>query len=274
MGYEIYGRLKTHDLELQQRKDRKSRKAKYVALKAEMKPVKSIHSNSSKGKGRYIEIGSDESKIKTNVNSDTDFNEDSTDSEMKEMGAMLVKSFKKFKSRKFIKQGNTSRQVSNSDKKERYNKKPGKYFRSGTIDKSKVKCYNYDVMGYFAADCRKVKVIKSRGKAIITSQKKWDDSSDSDRGINYALMDNTEADSENSDKVLEVVYDFDTENFPKLKSFLKSLHISFKSQSLENSRIKSKMKDLSIRNKHFEAKLLFMTQVKKECDDARNMKIR
>ena len=51
---ELYGMLKTHDLELQQRKNRKSTKVKQVALKVDSKPAaaKERNSNFTKRKGK------------------------------------------------------------------------------------------------------------------------------------------------------------------------------------------------------------------------------
>ena len=58
------------------------------------------------------------------------------------------------------------------------------------------------------------------------------DFSDSHEEVNYALMVNVEIESPPSEKVPNVVYNFDTDNMVKLKSFLKSLHLSSKSQTL------------------------------------------
>ena len=50
------------------------------------------------------------------------------------------------------------------------------------------------------------------------------------------------------EKVPQNIYSFDTDNMSKLKSFLKSMHINFKSQSLENARLINEMTDLKNRN--------------------------
>ena len=64
-----------------------------------------------------------------------------------------------------------------------------------------------------------------------------DSSESEDEEVNYALMANTEEVIESQEKVSPTFFDFDTDNISELRSFLKSLHISFKSQSLENTRI-------------------------------------
>ena len=57
----------------------------------------------------------------------------------------------------------------------------------------------------------------------------------------------------------------------KLKSFLKSLHISFKSQSLENSRLVKENNELKVKNDHLEAELVVMLETQKECNMAKHM---
>ena len=88
--------LKTHDLELQQRKNRKSSKAKQVALKVDSKPavVKEKNSGYGRRKGKEV-IETDESNTDDESNPD-----DSNTDDMIWMVAMIVKGFKKMKYRK------------------------------------------------------------------------------------------------------------------------------------------------------------------------------
>ncbi|KAK1362941.1 hypothetical protein POM88_038502 [Heracleum sosnowskyi] len=111
-------------------------------------------------------------------------------------------------------------------------------------------------MGHFASECKKT-------KALITSSKDWmDSSSESDTEVvNYALMANTDDTAIPDDKVLNTVFDFDTDNASELRHFLKSLHISFRSQTAENSRILSEMSELRKRNEHLEAEFSLMQKV-------------
>ena len=97
-----YRMLKTHDLELQQRKNRKSSKAKQVALKVDSKPavVKEKNSGYGRRKGKEV-IETDESNTDDELNHDDDSNTyDSSDDDMIQMVAMIVKGFKKLKYRK------------------------------------------------------------------------------------------------------------------------------------------------------------------------------
>ena len=57
----------------------------------------------------------------------------------------------------------------------------------------------------------------------------------------------------------------------ELKSFLKSLHISFKSQSLENVRFIKEMTELKKRNKFLESELVCLTEIEKECVKAKHI---
>ena len=93
---ELYGMLRTHDLELQQRKNMKSRK------EVDSKPavVKEKNSGYGRRKGKEV-IETDELETDNESNPDDDSNtDDSSDDEMILMVAMIVKGFKKMKYRK------------------------------------------------------------------------------------------------------------------------------------------------------------------------------
>ena len=87
---EIYGMLKTHDMELQQRKSRKSNRNKGVALK-----VDSRSSGSMKGKVKtaYPDESSNPDDDSESNTDDSNTDESSSDEDIKEMMAMLVKGF-------------------------------------------------------------------------------------------------------------------------------------------------------------------------------------
>ena len=73
-----------------------------------------------------------------------------------------------------------------------------------------------------------------------------DSSESKDEEVTYALMANTDEVGQSQEKVTPIFFDFDTDNMSELRSFLKSLHISFRHQSLENARIineKSELKE-------------------------------
>ena len=257
---EIYGMLKTHDMELQQRKNRKSNRNKEVALK-----VDSRSSGSMKGKGKtvYPDESSNPDDYSESNTDDSNTDESSSDEDIKEMMAMLVKGFKRMKYRKQKRQFNSSKKFGKSGEKKEKDSNIGK------LDKSKVRCYNCDGMGHFATECKKAK--KTQGKALITGNKDWMDSDSEDEEVSYALMASTdETKAVNPDKVHTTNYNCDLNSVSELRCFLNSLNTSFRSQSLENSILISEANELKKTNDHLEAELIFLLEIKKECEKAKH----
>ena len=117
---EIYGMLKTHDMELQQRKNRKSNMNKGVALK-----IDSRSSGSMKGEGRtaYPDEPSNPDDDSESNTDDSNTDGSSSDEDIEEMMAMLVKGFKRMKYRKQKRQFNSSKKFGKSgEKKEKDSK--------------------------------------------------------------------------------------------------------------------------------------------------------
>ena len=56
-----------------------------------------------------------------------------------------------------------------------------------------------------------------------------------------------------------------------LKSFLKSMHINFKTQSLENAWLINEMTDLKNRNEFLESELACLKEVQEECEKAKHI---
>ena len=225
----IYERLKTHDLEIQHRRNIKSTRTKSVALNSKVKTIENF-SSSTRRKSNHVKRSEVEPEEDSDGNTNKNSDGESSDVEIEEMLAMMVKGFKRMKNRKFRTEGNLSKQTLDDAKAERFKKKDEREKKSRKFDKAKVKCNNYDGMGHFATKCRMAK--SGKLKALISEKKDWMNSSDSDEEVNYALMANVEAESPPSEKVPNVVYNFDSDNMVELKSFLKSLHLSFKSQTL------------------------------------------
>ena len=103
---EIYGRLGTHDLKIQQRNNRKSTRPKFVALNAKAKMVEKF-SRSTRRNIKYVESSELEDEANSDENYDDDSDRNLLDTEMKEMVDMIVKGFTKMKYRKIRKSGNT-----------------------------------------------------------------------------------------------------------------------------------------------------------------------
>ncbi|KAK1372595.1 hypothetical protein POM88_028788 [Heracleum sosnowskyi] len=255
---EIYGILKTYELEIKQKEGVKS-KSKSVALKTELKE-KHVNQKKMKAKARVAV----ESDTNTDADASTDEeSEDDSDKELVQMVAMMVKGFRKMKYGKFRKYVRTSKGNQYSNKKSKFKKN----------DLSKVKCFNCDKMGHYATDCKKPKNGKASGKALVTSSKGWMDSSDSEEEeeVNYALMVEIE---EISKKVPETTYAFDTNNMYVLRSFLKTMHISYNNQSKENIRILSEVADINKRNDYLETELVVLTDTKNLCDKLKRIEIK
>ena len=89
---------------------------------------------------------------------------------------------------------------------------------------------------------------KTQGKALITGNKDWMDSDSEDEEISYALMANAdESKTTATDKVHTTVYNCDLNSVSELRCFLNSLNTSFRSQSLENSRLTDEVNELKKR---------------------------
>ena len=74
-----------------------------------------------------------------------------------------------------------------------------------------------------------------------------------------------------AEKVPLNCYSFDIDDICELKSFLKSLHANFKTQSLENARLINEITDLKERNKFLESELICLNQVQKECEKSKHI---
>ncbi|KAL8103580.1 hypothetical protein AgCh_027960 [Apium graveolens] len=113
---EIYGVLKTHELEMEQMSKRKGSKAGPVTLKVEEKPEEKARMKSySKGKAMIAKSDTESSNSDDDSNPDTesDIDSDQNNSEdMDQMVALLVKSFKKMVYRNFKKGRRFSKKVS------------------------------------------------------------------------------------------------------------------------------------------------------------------
>ncbi|KAL8115209.1 hypothetical protein AgCh_021874 [Apium graveolens] len=264
---DIYGILKTHELEMEQGSKRKGSKARPVTLKVEEKPEEKTRRKSySKGKAMIAKSDTESSNSDDDSNPDSDHN---NNEDMNQMAALLVNSFKKMvyrnfrKGRRFSRKGSSS---SNSDKRNNRRDTDRNEARSGKPDKSKEICYNCDGLGHFAADCRKPRAEKKQ--ALISKKRNWDDSSDSDDGINYALMVNVNVEANNIElKVPHSTLAFDTDDIHELRLFLKTLHVNYRDQILENNRIKSENSVLKKMNDYLETELLSMLKFQKERDN-------
>ncbi|KAL8133484.1 hypothetical protein AgCh_008806 [Apium graveolens] len=96
---EVYGMLRTHDLEVQQRKERKSNKGKFVAMKVNDKASKERSVEVARKKNNLPESDADDSSSNPDDDTDSESDENMTDSDVKQMAALLVKGFKRMQFR-------------------------------------------------------------------------------------------------------------------------------------------------------------------------------
>ncbi|KAL8155215.1 hypothetical protein AgCh_000555 [Apium graveolens] len=255
---EIYGMLKTHELEMEQRSKRKGGKSRTVALKAEEESPKAASSRKDKGKALFIKSETESSSSE----SDDDLDSESlpeTDAD-EEMVKLKFRKGKKF-----------SRKGISSDKKN-FRRSEGRGGKSDRGDYTNVKCYNCGEKGHTSPDCKKVK--GDKGKALVTKQKSWTDTSDSESKENYALMANADKESAESSseaaetKVPQTTYAFHTDDINELRRYLKIMFVSYRDQTLTWERLTSENLAFKKRNDFLEKELVMFHQTQKDRDDA------
>ncbi|KAL8134682.1 hypothetical protein AgCh_009637 [Apium graveolens] len=269
---EIYGMLKTHELEMEQRSKRKGGKSRTVALKAEEEFPKADSSKKDKGKALFIKSDTESSSSESDDDSDSEsLPETDADEEMMKLCALMVKGITKIAYRKFRKGKKFSRKNISFDKKN-FRRSEGRGGKSDRGDYTNVKCYNCGEKGHISPDYRKVK--GDRGKALVTKQKSWTDTSDSESEENYALMANADKESAESSseaaetKVPPTTYAFHTDDINELRRYLKTMFISYRDQTLTCERLTSENFAFKKRNDFLEKELVMFHQTQKDRDDA------
>lgn len=93
-----------------------------------------------------------------------------------------------------------------------------------------------------------------------------DSSNSKNEEVNYAFMtiteDNVTLAATPTNNVHNTLFDFDINNISELKSFLKSLQVSFTSQDLKNTRLLSEISDLNKKNDFLEVELVLILDQK------------
>ncbi|KAL8124629.1 hypothetical protein AgCh_012324 [Apium graveolens] len=269
---EIYGMLKTHELEMEQRSKRKGGKSRKVALKAEEEFPKAASSKKDKGKALFIKSDAESSSSENDDDSDSEsLPETDADEEMMKLCALMVKGITKIAYRKFRKGKKFSRKGISSDKKN-FRRSEGRGGKSDRGDYINVKCYNCGEKGHISPDCKKVK--GDKGKALVTKQKSWTDTSDSESEENYALMANADKESAESSseaaetKVPQTTYAFHTDDINELRRYLKTMFVSYRDQTLTCERLTSENLAFKKRNDFLEKELVMFHQTQKDRDDA------
>ncbi|KAL8097853.1 hypothetical protein AgCh_030822 [Apium graveolens] len=263
---EIYGMLKTHELEMDQRSKRHGRKSRTVALKTEEESPKVAVSKKCKGKALITKSDLDSSSSDDDEDSETEsLSEMDADEEMMKLCALMMKGITKITYRKFRRGKKFSRKSGSSDKKG-FRKSEGRAGKSDRGDYSNVKCYNCGEKGHISRDCKKGK--SNKGKTLVTKKKSWTNTSDYELEENYALMANVDSSFEAADlKVPQTTYAFHTDDITELRSYLKTIFISYRDQTLTCDRLTSENLAFKKRNDYLEKELVMYHQTQKERDD-------
>ncbi|KAL8103912.1 hypothetical protein AgCh_028204 [Apium graveolens] len=153
---EIYGMLKTYELEMDQRSKRHRRKSRTIALNAEEESPKVAVSKKGKGKALIIKSDSESSSSDNNDSETESLPEVDADEEMMKLCALMVKGITKIAYKKFRRGKKFSRKGRSSDKKG-FKKSEGKGGKSDRGDYSNVKCYNCGEKDHIYPDCKKGK---------------------------------------------------------------------------------------------------------------------
>ena len=107
---DIFGRLKTYELEMEQRNKRHGGKPKPVALKSQEETAVK-----NKGKAHVTKTDTESSNSDDDSNSDIFSDSEDSDTEMMQLAALMVKSFKKMAYKNFNKGKKFTRKDRNSD---------------------------------------------------------------------------------------------------------------------------------------------------------------
>ncbi|KAL8111831.1 hypothetical protein AgCh_019510 [Apium graveolens] len=137
---EIYGMLKTHELEMEQRSKRKGGKSRIVSLKAEEESPKITTSKKGKGKALITKSDTESSSSDSDDDSETEsLPEMDADEEVMKLCALIVKGITRIAYKKFRKGKKFSRKGASFDKKS-FRKYEGKGGKSNRGDYTNVKC--------------------------------------------------------------------------------------------------------------------------------------
>ncbi|KAL8148288.1 hypothetical protein AgCh_005602 [Apium graveolens] len=263
---EIYGMLKTYELEMDQRSKRQRRKSRTVALNAEEESPKLVVSKKGKGKALIIKSDSESSSSDDNDSETESLPEVDVVEEMMKLCALIVKGITKIDYRKFRRGKKFSRKGRSSDKKG-FRKSEGKGGKSDRGDYSNVKCYNCGEKGHISPVFKKGK--SDKGKALVTKKKSWTNTSDSEDEENYALMANADNSSDAAElKVPQTTYAFHTDDITELRLYLKTMFISYRDHTLTCERLTSENLAFKKRNDYLEKELVMFHQTQKDRDDA------
>ncbi|KAL8148057.1 hypothetical protein AgCh_005409 [Apium graveolens] len=118
----------------------------------------------------FPESDSDDSSSNPDDDTDSETDENMTDSDVMQMATLLVKGFRRMQFRKSKNNRSFRKKFTGGERKSTW-RKDEKDSKAGTVDRTKIKCYNCDEPGHLASECKKTKHDKGKNKALITSSK-------------------------------------------------------------------------------------------------------
>ena len=170
------------------------------------------------------------------------------------------------------------------------------------VDISKFKCFNCGIACHFSNECRKPKAEKKRAtdgidykqkyydllrkkeKSFVLKEKDWaaeDEESDEEEFINLSFMAETEdqeASSSTSQVLTTNISDLSKDEcnitIDEMSNELYNLHVSLKSLTKENSRLKGTIESIYENNSQLENELVILERLKTENSDLKNELVR
>ena len=286
----LYGVLKTYELEMEQDEElekgqKKGTSVALVASNSEMHNDRALEELRTTPRAEKCGCSMEaSSKGKSKAIKDE---ETSTEDELEELDEHMAFLAKRFSKLKF--------------KRSQANSRPyNKSYQSSKnwTDKSKINCFNCGIAGHLSTECRKPKsekkerqnepvdykkkyfdLLRQKEKAFISKGKDWADDSDSEEDtehVNLALMaieDQEVSSSSNqviSANITELSKEECNNTINEMSTELYHLHVSLKSLTKENVRIRAANDLLTERNALLEAQFVEFEKLRKDCRIAKD----